>query len=173
MRNLLKIILALLLLTGASAQADEFTGLPCRSDIAKALIGKREATGPVAAIEAKHLDLGLKHLGADIVSDHMNTIGWQICGKEFLVLDKRYVIADVIEFPAHSRATPAFSGPCEEKGRKSDASFVGVLDGAAKGDMIPAKAAWRIDEKTAKFVKTETSDLLCARSGIYTSDGGM
>jgi hypothetical protein len=168
----LKILLSIPLLFCASAQADEFTALPCKSDIAKALIGKREATGPVAAIEAKHADLALKHLGADIVSDHMNTIGWEICGRAFLVLDKRNVIADVIEFPAHSRAAPAFSGSCQEKGRKSDATFVGVLDGAATGDMLPAKAAWRIDEKAAKFVKVDTSDLLCARSGIHTSDGG-
>lgn len=173
MSKLLKFLFPILLLSCASAQADEFLGLPCKGDIAKMLIGKREATGPVAAIEAKHLDLGLKHLGADIISDHMNTIAWEICGKEFLVLDRRNVIADVIEFPAHSRATPAFSGACEEKGRKSDATFVGVLDGAAKGDMIPAKAAWRVDEKAAKFVKVETTGLLCARSGVYTSDGGM
>jgi hypothetical protein len=173
MRKTLKIFFPILLLFGGSAQADEFSGLPCKSDIAKMLIGKREATGPVAAIEAKHADLGLKHLGADIITDHMNTIAWEICGKEFLVLDKRNVIADVIEFPAHSRASPAFSGSCEEKGRKSEATFVGVLDGAAKGDMIPARAAWRIDEKAAKFVKVETADLLCARSGVYTSDGGM
>jgi hypothetical protein len=166
-----KLILALvpLLLSCACAQAkDEFAKLRCGMDIPKALIGRRESDSPIVKTEAKYKSLGLRHLGADIVADDMNTISWRICGKEFMVLDKRSTVADVIEFPPHSRSSPPFSGACQIKGRETKDMIVAVLDDASgKGDLLPAKAAWRIDEKAAKLVKMETSDLLCPRSGVY------
>lgn len=158
-----------LILSCAGAQAkDEFAKLRCDADIPKALIGQRESNEPVVKTEAKYKALGLKHLGADIVSDDMNTISWRICGKEFMVLDKRSTIADVVEFPPHSRTSPPFSGACRIKGRETGDMIVAVLDDASgKGDFLPAKAAWRIDEKAGKLVKMETSDLLCPRTGVY------
>jgi hypothetical protein len=39
--------------------------------------------------------------------------------------------------------------------------------------MLDAKAAWKIDEKSAKFVKMTTDDLRCPRDGIFSVDGGQ
>jgi hypothetical protein len=110
MRKLIKILIPMLLSCAGAQAQDEFAKVRCEADIAKALTGQRESNEPVVATEARHKDLGLKDLGADIISDHVNTIS--------------------------------------------------------------SKAAWRIDEKAAKFVKMDTSDLLCPRSGIYAADGG-
>jgi hypothetical protein len=173
MRKLIKILISMLLSCAGAQAQDEFAKVRCEADIAKALTGQRESNEPVVATEARHKDLGLKDLGADIISDHVNTISWLICGKEFMVLDKRSVVGDIIEFPPHSKTSPAFGGFCQIKGRETKDVIIAVLDGAsAKGELLPAKAAWRIDEKAAKFVKMDTSDLLCPRSGIYAADGG-
>jgi hypothetical protein len=174
MRKLINIVIPLLLSCAVARAGDEFAKVRCDADIAKALIGQRESNAPALASEARYKRLGLKHLGSDIVSDEVNTISWAICGKEFLALDKRSTIADVIEFPSHSKASPAFSGYCRIKGSETKDVIVAILDGAtAKGDLLPAKAAWRIDEKAAKFVKMDTAELLCPRSGVYTTDGGL
>lgn len=173
MRKLIALTIPLLLSCAAARAQDEFAGLRCDADIPRALIGKRESNATVMATEAKHKQLQLKHLGADIISDDMNTISWSICGKEFMVLDKRSVIGDVIEFPAHSKTSPAFGGACQIKGRERKDVIVGVLDDTSgTAPLLPAKAVWRIDEKAAKFVKMDTGDMLCPRSGVYSIDGG-
>ena len=38
--------------------------------------------------------------------------------------------------------------------------------------LLPAKVAWKIDEKTKKFVSLPTKGLRCPRNGIITADGG-
>jgi hypothetical protein len=42
---------------------------------------------------------------------------------------------------------------------------------AADG-LLPAVAAWKIDEKQVKFVELKTEGLRCSRDGIVTADGG-
>ncbi|QGM98146.1 hypothetical protein [Methylocystis parvus] len=166
-------ILFPLLLSGAGAQADQFAQIRCGADIPKALVGQRESNAPVVKTEAAYKHLRLEHLGADIVADDMNAISWRLCGQEYLMLDKGSIIRDVIAFPPHSKTTPAFSGSCRIRGRDTKDMIVGVLDASGKGERLPAKEAWRIDEKAAKFVRMDVRDMLCPRSGVYTADGGM
>ena len=60
-------VIALLLLLGGSAYAkDGFESVRCGSDIPNALLGKRMDNEPVAKIERRHKDLGLKDLGSTI-----------------------------------------------------------------------------------------------------------
>ena len=158
--------------TCASAQT-AFDKVRCESDIASAIIGQRSPSQTVAFIENRHKKIGLKHLGADEISNRLSSISWLICGKEFMTLEDRSTVRDAIPFPDHSKAAPAFSGLCKVNGRDSSDVFVGILDISADGDMLPVKSAWRIDQKTSKFVKVSTEGLQCPRSGIYTVDGGM
>jgi len=50
--------------------------------------------------------------------------------------------------------------------------FVAVLDGSVATDLLPVQAAWKIDQKRAKFAKASNEGLLCPRSGVTTADGG-
>ncbi|MFO1110280.1 MAG: hypothetical protein U1E61_13920 [Bradyrhizobium sp.] len=159
---------------GPAAVADEFKNVKCGADIPKAIIGQRSANEKIVALEARNRSLGLKHLGADEVSDRLSSISYLICGSEYVLLvDRPGVVRDVIAFPSHSRKSPAFSGVCQVNGREQPGAYIGVLNGDATGDWLPAVAAWKIDEKGAKFAKASGDGLRCARSGIFTVDGGL
>jgi hypothetical protein len=158
---------------GQAAAADAFQKVKCGADIPKALVGQRSANERVVVLEARHRALGLKHLGADETSDQLSSINWLICGSEFIVLeDRKDVIRDVLPFPAHSKASPAYSGFCKVNGRDAPDIFVAVLNGEGTAELLPALSAWKIDLKNAKFVKVSTDGLSCPRNGIYTVDGG-
>jgi hypothetical protein len=158
---------------GHAAIADEFQNVRCGGDIPKALIGQRNSTGPVSAIEKKYSALSLKDLGADEISDRLSSINWLICGSEYIVLvDHGGLIRDAMAFPVHSKSSPGFSGICQLGGKELPDVFVGILDGTKAGDLLPVVTAWKIDEKRAKFVKVSGENMLCARSGIVTADDG-
>jgi hypothetical protein len=158
---------------GWIAHADEFAKVQCGGDIPKALIGQRTANERIVVTETKYGKLGLKHLGADEISDNLSSINWLICGAEYIVLvDRRNIVGDAIPVPAHSKQAPAFSGICRLRGKELPDIVFAILDGARTGDPLPAAAAWKIDQPHAKFVKMPTDGLLCPRSGIYTVDGG-
>lgn len=157
-----------------AAMADEFQKVQCGADIPKALIGQHSAKEKVVTTEAKYRALGLKHLGADEISNQLSSINYLICGAEFVLLvDRKNLVRDVIAFPPHSRKSPAFSGTCKANGRDLPDVFIGVLNGEVAGEMLPVLSAWKIDQKSAKFVKASGEGLRCSRSGIYTVDGGM
>ncbi len=174
MKRFSLILASICLAWGHAAFADEFQKVKCGADIPKALIGQRSSNGPVVVTEKKYAALGLKHMGADEISDRLNSINWMICGAEYMVLsERRGSITDAVPFPEHSKEKPAFSGLCQSGGKDLPDIFVAVLDGAPKTDLLPVVTAWKIDKKRAKFIKVPSADLFCPRSGIYTVDGGM
>ena len=174
MKKFIFILASVYLALGQFAFADEFQKVKCGADIPKALIGQRSSNGRTIDIEKKYAALGLKHMGADEISDRLNSINWMICGAEYMVLvERRGSITDAVLFPEHSRAKPAFTGLCQSGGKDLPDIFAGVLDGASKADMLPVVTAWKIDKPRAKFIKVPSEGLLCPRSGIYTVDGGM
>lgn len=151
---------------------DEFDSVLCGSDISKALLGRKMSNATVVATEAKHKDLGLKHLGADEVNDRLNQINWLICGEEYVVLEEENFIRDVLKFPKHSKESPEFSGTCQKNGKDVPGYVIGVLKLEEGAQMLQALSAWRIDEKQKKFVPLPTEGLRCSRNGIITADGG-
>ncbi len=158
---------------GQIAFADEIQKVRCGADIPKALIGQRGPPERIVVIEKKYSALGLKHLGADEISDRLSSVNWLICGMEFILLvDRRGLVGDALPFPSHSKQSPAFSGICQSRGRDLPDIFVAILDGASKADFLPVVTAWKIDKQRAKFIKASSEGLLCPRSGIYTVDGG-
>ena len=159
---------------GQIASADEFQKVRCGGDIPKALIGQRGPSQRIVVLEKKYSALGLKHLGADEISDRLSSVNWLICGNEFMLLvDRRGLVGDAVPFPSHSKASPAFSGICRSRGKDLPDIFVAILDGASKAEFLPVVTAWKIDKQRAKFIKVPGEDLLCPRSGIYTVDGGL
>src|SRR5438046_2584900 len=88
--------------------ADGFESVRCGGDIPKAMIGRKTSNEPVVEIEARHKDLALKDLGAEIVSDdeRLNLIFWQICGEEYVTLEDGDVVKDALKFSRHSKDSP-------------------------------------------------------------------
>jgi len=173
MKKLAWLVAAIWLACGQAAVADAFKNVKCDADIRKALIGQHSENERIAVTESKYRSLGLKHLGADATSDELSTINWLICGKEFIMLvDRKGLVRDVLEFPPHSKKSPAYSGICKLNGQDLPDIFEAVLNAQVAGDELPALSAWKIDLDAAKFIKTPTAGLRCPRNGIYTIDGG-
>src|SRR2546430_7726247 len=95
--------------------ADGFESVRCGGDVRKAMVGRRTANEPVVVIEARHKDIDLKDLGAEIISDdeRLNLIFWRICGEEYAVLECGDIVKDVLKFPKHSKDSPQFVGSCQ------------------------------------------------------------
>ena len=169
------IVSSLVFIHSAFAGTDGFSAIHCGDDVAKALIGKKMSNERVVVLEKRHEDLGLKDLGADEISDHLNCISWLICGSEYMVLEDNSTVGDVLKVPAHSKKSPLFLGMCEMNGKESKTIVVAILDSETESGTaaLPAKVAWKIDEKTSKFVSLSTDGLRCPRSGIITLDGGL
>jgi hypothetical protein len=177
------ILLLLMMACGQAWALDEFKGVKCGADIPKALVGKRDSNEPVAVLEKRHKDLGLKDLGGTEISDRLFLASWQICGSEYelLVNAKTGLIRDVLPFPKHSAASPMFIGRCQTAGKEIPVTVLAVLDNSARYDardgklaktLLKATAAWTIDEKKERFAKQATENLGCPLSGIDTLDGG-
>jgi len=173
--GILLLVTGLLVTSAFGGGSDGFTGIKCGSDIAKALIGNRMSDETIVVFEKRHADLGLKHLGADEISDRLNSVSWSICGSEYLVLEDRDIVRDVLKVPPHSKASPEFLGMCDINGKESEDIVVAILDDEKEpgASALPAKVAWKIDQKKMKFVSVPVEGLRCPRSGIITSDGGL
>ncbi len=175
-----------LLVSSAASARDGFEAVRCGGDVRSALLGKWMRDEPVMQTEKRHAALGLKDLGADEITDTLNSVTWRICGKEYAVItDAHDIVRDVLAFPPHSRAAPAFSGGvCQANGKELSGEIMGVLDNRGAKDvgsshyspqdktLLPVTAAWRVDEKTGKFIPLPAAGLLCSRSAVGTADGG-
>lgn len=156
------LLLALCAIGGPAVAADGFTGLHCDTDIARALQGRHMSNEAVAATEARHKELSLKHLGADEL-DWGNQVWWQICGARYTVLlDKHDTVRDALKLPEQQPGTAAFQGSC--KGAQGEViAVVQAKDGAAE---LPAIAAWKIDDAKQAFVPVLAAGLRCSRDGL-------
>jgi len=164
--------IALLFCANVCRASDGFGAVRCGSDIAKALIGRTMSNEPVAAIEQRNRQLGLKDLGGSEISDSLFLVSWKICGDEFALLEEKDVVRDVLKFPRHSRDSPESIGTCRRNGKEMDETIIAVLENRAGTEDLPANAAWKIDEAQKRFVKLSVEGLLCPRDGVITTDGG-
>lgn len=156
--------------------ADEFDTIKCGGDVAKAMVGKRSSNERVVVIEGRHSNLGLKDLGGIEISDRLFLISWRICGNEYAVLlnTKRKLIQDVLPVPAHSLHWPqSFAEQCQVAGKETPDAVIAILDnsqgqkpkGYLEKIVLPAKIAWKIDERQERFVPMPTQGLSCAVTG--------
>lgn len=172
-RNILTLMLVVLLFYSSSVCfADGFESVHCGSDVRKALLGRKMSNEKVVVVEEKHKDLALKDLGGQEISDRLFLISWLICGDEYVLLEDKDVVRDVLKFPKHSKDSPEFIGSCQSNGQDLPGTAIGVLKNEDGVEKLPAVTAWKIDEKQLKFVELKTEGLRCSRDGIITGDGG-
>ena len=156
--------------------ADEFDGLKCGDDIPKAMIGKHAPTKRVVVTEKRHADLGLKDLGGIEISDRLFLVSWRICGNEYaeLINTDKQSVRDVLPVPPHSLHSPeSFVEECQVDGNKLRDAVIAILDNTREQRpksyldqiMLPAKIAWKIDERHERFVPMPTQGLSCAVTG--------
>jgi hypothetical protein len=157
-----------LAICGSASAADEFDGLSCDSDIAKALKGRHMADGTVVSAEAAHQNLGLKNLGGDEL-DWGSAVWWRICGTVYIAIaDQKAIIRDALKVPSQPGATLAFNGVC--KGGPKNKEVIAVVEDKAGAADLPAKAAWMIDDANRRFVTVPVEGMLCPRGdGIVDS----
>ena len=173
-RNVVIIIVALSLFCRIGiCYADGFDSVRCGSDVRKALIGRKMLNETIAVLEQRHKDLGLKGLGASEISDRLSAISWRICGEEYVLLEDKDTVRDVMKFPEHSKNAPAFIGSCQLNGHDLPGTAIGILKNENGVKLLPAVSAWKIDEKQMKFVELKTEGIRCSRDGIITADGGF
>jgi len=153
--------------------ADGFDSVRCGSDIRKALLGRRMSNEKIVVLEERHKDLGLKDIGASEISDLLSVITWRICGEEYVLLEDKDSVRDVLKFPKHSKESPPFIGSCQLNGHDVPSTAIGVLKNENGVESLPAVSAWKIDDKQMKFVELQTQGLRCSRDGIITADGGL
>jgi len=153
--------------------ADGFDSVRCGSDVRKALLGRKMSNENIVVLEERHKDLGLKDLGASEISDRLSVISWRICGEEYVLLEDKDVVRDVLKFPKHSKDSPAFIGSCQLNGQDLPGTAIGVLKNEDGVKLLPALNAWKIDERQMKFVELKPNGLSCSRDGIITADGGL
>lgn len=153
--------------------ADGFDSVRCGTDVREALLGRKMPNERVSVLEERHKTLGLKDLGGTEISDRLFLISWRICAEEYVLLEDKSVVRDVLKFPKHSKDSPQFIGSCQLNGDDVPGTAIGVLKNEAGAQMLPAMIAWKIDEKQMKFVKLQTEGLRCSRDGIITADGGL
>ena len=165
--------LLLPLFCGSICNADGFDSVRCGSDLRKALLGRKMSNEKIVVLEERHKDLGLKDLGASEITDRLSLISWRICGDEYVLLEDKDVVRDVLKFPRHSKDSPEFIGSCQLDGHDVPGTAIGVLRNETGVEMLPAVVAWKIDDKQMKFVELKTQGLRCSRDGIITSDGGL
>ena len=158
--------------TSSICAADGFDSVRCGSDVRQALLGRTMSNERTVVIEERHKNLGLKDLGGTEISDRLFLISWRICGDEYVLLEDRNVVRDVLKFPKHSKDSPQFIGGCQLNGHDVPGTAIGVLKNEDGVEILPAVSAWKIDDKQIKFVKLETAGLRCSRDGIITADGG-
>ena len=167
MKTLVGLLFLLLLAVSPAHARDGFEKVRCGGDIVKALVGQRADNETVSVIEARHKDLGLKDLGALESENGWFPITWLICGQEYMLIesDRADIVRDALPIPPHSKDHPEFQGYCKGKGVKMRDWVVAILRNSGGQDELPAEAAWKLDEKTLKFVKISTDDLACPRYG--------
>ena len=172
-RNALTLLQVVSLFCGITiCNADGFDSVRCGSDVRKALIGRKMPNEKIVVLEERHKDLGLKDLGGSEISDQLSIISWRICGEEYVLLEDKDVVRDVLKFPKHSKESPAFIGSCQLNGQDLPGTAIGVLKNE-DGKILPAVSAWKIDEKQMKFVELKPEGLRCSRDGIITADGAL
>ena len=176
MRKFSLIVLFSLLVCIQGWAADEFDTINCAADVPKAMLGKHPSNERVVVIEARYSNLGLKNLGGIEISDRLFLISWRICGSEYAVLlnTEKHLVRDVLPVPAHSLLSPqSFVEQCQVARKEIPDAVIAILDNSQgqkpkaylEKIMLPAKMAWKIDERQERFVPMPTQGLSCAVSG--------
>jgi hypothetical protein len=159
------IVFLALALSGNLARGAEtsFDGIKCDSQIESVLIGRAMKNGKVAAIEKKYQALNLKLLwsdGMEADGDPWTLTSWMICGKEYLSLNRKNVVKDVLISPPNLPRHKFAMGMCKNQGKTIPTAVLFVpaedKDRPKQFDRI-----WTVDDGKLKFRETTGKNISC------------
>ena len=160
------IIIASIALLSATAQGAErsFDGITCKSYIPSALIGRHMPNERVVTIEARYKEIGLKDLGAygmEAAGDPWTLISWQICGREYLLLERRGIVQDVLASPLPQESAQFTIASCVVDGSSLHGTAVIFVSAKERQLPKPVEHAWLINDKTIRFSKIKGKEIVC------------
>lgn len=65
-------------------------------------------------------------------------MSWQICGEEYVLLEDKDAVRDVLKFLKHLKESPAFIGSCQLNGHDVPGTAIGVRKNEAGVRVLPA-----------------------------------
>lgn len=142
-----------------------FDGITCATNMTSALVGRHMPNERVVTMEARYKNIGLKDLGAfgmEDEGDPWTLISWNICGREYLLLERRGIVRDVLASPLPSGSPQSVISTCTRNGVNLDGTAVAFV--AVNDNKWPklVEHAWLIDDKTIKFEKIVGAEIACA-----------
>lgn len=147
-----------------AASKNDFDGITCQNDIVPALIGRHMPNRRVVTIEARYKNIGLKDLGAfgmEIDGDPWTLISWEICGREYALLERDDIVRDVVAFPIPSGGSQSQIASCSVNGSALQGTALALVDESDQTLQGRVKNAWLIDGKAMKFVKIAGDEIVC------------
>lgn len=159
------LLVFLAVLSAPTMAADtHFRGITCKSDVAKAMQGRSFPNEPASAIEAKHRDINLESLGdfsIETTSDPLKLSSWLVCGREYILLEKKGVVRDVLMSPYLSAEPQSEISPCMVDGKQESDPLVWFSTDQGKEKTKLVTQAWIVDEKKIKFFKLSGKNIQC------------
>ncbi len=162
------IVFLALALSGNLARGAEtsFDGIKCDSQIETVLIGRSMKNEKVAAIEKKYKAINLKLLwsdGMEADGDPWTLTAWMICGKQYLSLNRKNVVKDVLISPQNLPNHKFSVGMCKNQGKAIPTAVLFVpaedKDRPKQFDRI-----WTVDDSKLKFREIISKNIRCEMS---------
>lgn len=155
-----------LLSANALGAAKSFDGVTCEANIPSALIGRQMPNERIVTTEARHKKIGLKHMGTDGMEkdgDPWTLVFWQICGREHLLLQRRWVVKDVLASPLPPGSPPAQIASCTVDGASLTGTAVAFVALDDKKWPKPVEHAWLINDQKVSFSKLQGKKIVCTQ----------
>jgi len=162
---LISLISALVLYsTHVLSTEKSFDGITCKTDIPLALIGRHMPNERVVITEERYKDISLKDLGTygmENEGDPWTLISWSICGREYLLLERRDIVKDVLASPLPKGSPESNVASCVVDGSSlKGMAVVFVSENEIHWPKL-VEHAWLINDKTVKFSKIEGKEIVC------------
>lgn len=163
--RLMGLLLGMAMLSAHAARIEKsFDGITCQSDIASALIGRHMSDERVVSIEGRYKSIRLKDLGAfgmEVDGDPWTLISWEICGREYLLLERRDIVKDALASPVPAGRPRSQIASCTVNGSSVPGTAVAFVETDDKKWPKAVKNAWRIDDKKIQFVRIAGNEIVC------------
>ncbi len=158
----LQSILLLLSFSLETAAKISFDGITCQSDVRKELLGRHMLNEKVMVTERKYKDIGLKGLGGfGLQEDPYFVIWWEVCGREYVLLETQNIVRDVLASPLTDSAYSFQIATCTSDDKELEEVVITYSVKPTPRGIYRPEFAWGINEKTLKFFKITKGEVVC------------
>jgi len=160
-------VVSLFVLSGFCAHAhaaQSFQGITCQSDIPKALLGRTMPNERVVLTEARYKSIGLHDLGGfgvEAEGDPWFLISWQICGREYVLLERHDVVRDVLVAPQSASHIQSSIVSCTVDGVEQKETAVLFIPPEDLKGPTKVDGAWFIDDQAVRFKERRGRNIVC------------